>query len=128
MTRRQPASSPSRSAIRTPGRAWNQCAPGAVFCSMETHALRSYSQRAAMPRWLIVGFIAGALAVIVFHQSALAVLHALQLSRSAPYSFSPTAPLGIPQLWSLAFWGGVWGIVLAAVLARVDGARLIAAA
>src|SRR5205807_7717251 len=83
---------------------------------------------AAMPRSLIVGFIAGALAVIVFHQSALAVLHALQLSRSAPYSFSPTAPLGIPQLWSLAFWGGVWGIVLAAALARLDGARLIAAA
>jgi len=95
---------------------------------METHALPSYSQPAAMPRWLIVGFIAGALAVIVFHQSALAVLHALQLSRSAPYSFSPTAPLGIPQLWSLAFWGGVWGIVLAAALARLDGARLVAAA
>ena len=95
---------------------------------METHVLPSYSQRATMPRWLIVGFIAGALAVIVFHQSALAVLHALQLSRSAPYSFSPTAPLGIPQLWSLAFWGGVWGIVLAAALARLDGARLVAAA
>jgi hypothetical protein len=24
----------------------------------------------------------------------------------------PTAPFGVPQLWSLAFWGGVWGIVL----------------
>ena len=95
---------------------------------MEAHALTSYSQRAAMPRWLIVGFIAGALAVIVFHQSALALLHALQLSPRAPFSFSPTAPFGVPQLWSLAFWGGVWGIVLAAALGRLDGARLIVAA
>ena len=34
----------------------------------------------------------------------------------------------MPLLWSLAFWGGVWGIVLAATLARLDGARLIVAA
>jgi hypothetical protein len=95
---------------------------------MDTHALQPYPQRAAAPRGLVVGFIAGALAVIVFHQGAAALLHALQLSPRAPFSFSPTAPFGIPQLWSLAFWGGVWGIVLAVVLARLEGARLIAAA
>jgi hypothetical protein len=95
---------------------------------MQTHTLNSYSHRATSPRWLLVGALAGAAAVIVFHQSAAALLHALQLTPRAAYSFSPTQPFGIPQLWSLAFWGGVWGIVLAAALARLDGARLIVAA
>ena len=99
-----------------------------VLPYMDTHALHSYPGRAALPRWLIVGALAGAAAVLVFHQSAAAVLHALQLTPRAAYSFSPTHPLGIPQLWSLAFWGGVWGIVLAAALARLDGSRLIGAA
>ena len=80
---------------------------------MNTHALHHYPQRAGLSRWLIVGFLAGAAAVLLFHQSALALLHALQLSRSAPFSFTPTQPFGLPPLWSLA---------------RLDGARLIVAA
>src|SRR5881227_1340745 len=94
---------------------------------MDTHALHSYPARAELSRWLVVGFLAGAAAVLLFHQSALALLHSLQLARSAPFSFTPTKPFGVPQLWSLAFWGGVWGIVLAAALARLDGVRLIVA-
>jgi hypothetical protein len=94
---------------------------------METHALHHYPARAELSRWLVVGFVAGFVAVLLFHQSALALLHAAQLSRSAPFSFTPTPPFGVPLLWSLAFWGGVWGVVLAAVLARLDGARLIVA-
>jgi len=95
---------------------------------MQTHTLHSYSGHTALPRWLLVGALAGAVAVIAFHQSAAALLHALQLTPRAAYSFAPTPPFGIPQLWSLAFWGGVWGIVLAAALARLDGIRLIVAA
>jgi len=95
---------------------------------MQTHTLRSYTNRAALSRWLLVGALAGAASVVVFHQSAAALLHALQLTPRAAYSFSPTPPFGVPQLWSLAFWGGVWGIVLAAALARLKGARLVVAA
>ena len=95
---------------------------------MDTHALHHYPAGANLSRWLIVGFIAGAAAVVLFHQSAAALLHALQLTPRAPFSFTPTQPLGVPLLWSLAFWGGVWGVILAALLARLDGARLIVAA
>ena len=95
---------------------------------MDTHAVHHYPARAGLLRWLIVGFLAGAAAVLLFHQSALAILHALQLARSAPFSFTPTQPLGVPLLWSLAFWGGVWGVLLAAALARLEGGRLIVAA
>ena len=95
---------------------------------MDTHALHHYPARAELSRWLVVGFLAGFAAVLLFHQSALALLHAAGLTKGAAFSFTPTKPLGVPLLWSLAFWGGLWGVVLAAVLARLDGARLIVAA
>ena len=84
--------------------------------------------RAELPRWLIVGFAAGFVSVLVFHQGVAALLHALELTPRAPYSLQPTQPLGVPVITSIAFWGGVWGALLAATLARLDGARLVAAA
>ena len=81
-----------------------------------------------MPRWLMAGFVSGFLAVLVFHQGAVAVLHALQWTPGSPYSMQAVAPLGVPQVLSLAFWGGVWGVLLAAVLVRLDGAKLVVAA
>lgn len=81
-----------------------------------------------MARWLTVGFVAGALSVLLFHQGAAALLHALALTPRAPYSMAATAPFGIPQLWSIALWGGVWGVLLAAMLMRLRGAASIVAA
>jgi hypothetical protein len=31
---------------------------------------------------------------------------------------APTAPFHVPQVFSLAFWGGVWGILLWLVISR----------
>jgi len=61
---------------------------------------------------MILGLLAGAASVFVFHQGALAVLRAAGLTTRAPYSLQPTAPLGVPQVLSLAFWGGLWGLAL----------------
>jgi hypothetical protein len=91
-------------------------------------ATHPYPMRGELPRWMIVGFIAGALSVLLFHQGAAALLHALELTPRAPYSLQPTRPLGVPHLTSIVFWGGVWGVVLAATLARLEGARLVVAA
>jgi len=95
---------------------------------MTTHAVRHGHATLVPPRWLLVGFISGAISVLLFHQGAAALLHALELTPRAPYSMNATAPFGVPQLWSIAFWGGVWGIVLAAALARLRGAALVFAA
>jgi hypothetical protein len=95
---------------------------------MTSHALHRYPAAGELPRWVLAGFIAGALSVLVFHQGVFALLHALELAPRAPYSLAPTAPLGIPALWSITFWGGVWGALLAASLARLHGVRLVAAA
>ena len=95
---------------------------------MTTHAVRHDQTALVLPRWLIAGFISGAVSVLLFHQGAAALLHALALTPRAPYSMNFTAPLGIPQTGSLAFWGGVWGVLLAAMLARIHGAAFIVGA
>jgi hypothetical protein len=95
---------------------------------MATQTMPHEATPFALPRWLIVGFISGALSVLIFHQGAAALLHALALTPRAPYSMAATAPFGIPALWSIAFWGGIWGVLLAAALARVHGAAFIVAA
>jgi hypothetical protein len=94
---------------------------------MPTHAIH-HVPAAGLPRWLIVGFAAGAISVLVFHQGAAALLYALELTPRAPYAMAPTAPFGVPQVVSLAFWGGVWGALLAATSARLEGPALVIAA
>ena len=73
---------------------------------------------------LILGFIAGALATVLFHQSAWYLLNqagVIPADRPA-WPIDPIPPLGIPSLVSKAFWGGLWGAGLALVLARIEGA------
>jgi len=70
------------------------------------------------PRRALVAYIGGFLATLTFHQGALALMHALGWTDSAPFALQPTHPFGLPQVISHALWGGVWGIVMAAVLPR----------
>jgi hypothetical protein len=79
-------------------------------------------------RWLVVGFVSGAVSVLLFHQVVAALLHAIGMTPRAPYSMQPTQPLGIAQLWSIVFWGGVWGVVLAVALRRFADSALVIAA
>jgi hypothetical protein len=69
-------------------------------------------------------FLAGFLSTLVFHQGLLAILHAAGASPRAAYSMEPTAPLRVPAVLSLAFWGGVWGILLWLVIQRYQGSAL----
>jgi hypothetical protein len=43
--------------------------------------------------------------------AAWAILYALGIIPRPPFSYDPTKPFGVPQIWSWAFWGGVWGLV-----------------
>jgi hypothetical protein len=92
---------------------------------MTSHVLHHYPERAELSRWVMVGILSGAASVLVFHQGAAALLNALELSGHAPYSTQPTSPWGVPQVWSITFWGGLWGALLAATLARLEGAPLL---
>src|SRR4051812_40075758 len=79
-----------------------------------------------MGRTILLGFAAGFLAVLVFHQGAAVLLHLLTVKAGVgaglfgrvpfPYNTTPVPPFGIPQVISSAFWGGVWGVILAVLL------------
>lgn len=60
-------------------------------------------------RTLVIGFIAGSLAVFFFHQIAIWFL----VGRIPWSNWTPVAPFGVPAILNTAFWGGVWGVVLA---------------
>lgn len=72
-------------------------------------------QGAVPTQTILIGFIAGFLAVLVFHQPALLFLNSIGFAQATTYSMQATAPFGVPQVLSLAFWGGVWGILFALI-------------
>src|ERR671918_930831 len=67
-------------------------------------------------RRIFIAFIAGFIATLVFHQGGLALLNQFGITERAPFNMTSTEPFGVPQVFSLAFWGGVWGILLALFL------------
>jgi hypothetical protein len=82
-----------------------------------------------MKKVILLGFLMGALSVFVFHQGLVYVLHhqftVIQTVTGVPdafrpaaqgFSIRPVAPFGVPQVVSMAFWGGLWGILLAGMI------------
>ena len=80
--------------------------------------------RGASRKKLLAGFVAGFLAVLLFHQTALLLLSHVGFIHASVYSMHPTAPLGVPKVLSLAFWGGVWGVLFALIENRLPGGVL----
>ena len=75
---------------------------------------------------LLFGFVAGFLAVLIFHQGLWYLFELVGFTPflSRAWALDPTPPLGVPAVISKAFWGGVWGVVFAAIHHRFPlGAR-----
>jgi len=72
-----------------------------------------------LARDVALGFIAGALAVLIFHQIMILLLGFAGLARGAPWNFSAYGPFGVPRLINQMFWGGVWGIIYALIADRL---------
>jgi len=74
-------------------------------------------------RLLLLGFVAGFVATLIFHQGLWFVFNQIGLipeSRPA-WPTGAIPPLEVPALLSKAFWGGLWGLVLAPFLVRFSG-------
>ncbi len=69
-------------------------------------------------RTVMLGFAAGVLSVLVVFQGTVWLLNVLGAIPLRPYSLQPIPPFGVPQFVNQAFWGGLWGIALAALLRR----------
>lgn len=67
---------------------------------------------------LAIAFLAGVLAVPIFHQILLLLMYVTGIVPFAPFNMMPTKPFGVPSVVSDSFWGGVWGVVFALTLPR----------
>ena len=63
-------------------------------------------------------FLAGFLSTLLFHQGLLALLHVAGKTTRKAWGLAPTPPFGVPAVLSLAFFGGLWGILLWEILRK----------
>ena len=81
--------------------------------------------RRVTARALMLGFAAGVLSVLVFHQGTVWLLNQMGVIPTGPYSLRPIPPFGVPQIVNQCFWGGLWGVLIAALLPRARGLELL---
>lgn len=70
----------------------------------------------------VLGFVAAAVSVLIFHQAMWAALHWLALpglGMPPAYPTSPVPPWGVPRIVDLCFWGGLYGIVFGLALPKL---------
>jgi hypothetical protein len=77
----------------------------------------------AAPMRAFLGFVAGAIAVLVFHQGMWMLLHAVGQIMQTPYQTRPVPPFGVPYIADLCFWGGVYGMIYALVQPQLQVPR-----
>jgi hypothetical protein len=92
------------------------------------------------PAALLLGFLAAAIAVVTVHQAIVYVLAlykflpataqawSMQEIKTAPgfvtAAFQAMGFKGLPQIVNSIFWGGLWGVVFAAVWPRLPGGAM----
>ena len=72
-----------------------------------------------MPQRAALGFLAGALSVLIFHQGLIGLMYLGGMLPRAPYNFAPTGPLHVPSVLNLCFWAGLYGILFGIALPRL---------
>jgi hypothetical protein len=94
-----------------------------IRCNQSERVRRSAMLNRPAPQFAVsigLAFLAGFIAVLIFHQGVLGILHALG-EAPPPFAFKSTAPFGVPAVISAAFWGGIWAIALAFAVRRLSG-------
>jgi len=69
----------------------------------------------------VLAFLAGFVATLTFHQAVLWLFHAMHQTDRTPWLMTGVPPFGVPAVISLAFWGGVWGVIMIPLIARARG-------
>ena len=73
-------------------------------------------------RTVIFGAIAGAIALLVFHQGGFWALTQAGLLKANTWSMAATKPFAVPVVISYMFWTALWGIAAALIVPRLPGA------
>ena len=67
-------------------------------------------------------FVAGNFATLLFHQGLFSLFFSLGMVPVPAFNLTPSQPLGVPAVISLAFWGGLWGVPVAYWIRQNHGA------
>jgi hypothetical protein len=70
-------------------------------------------------RTALCGFIAGAIAYLVFHQGGFWALTQAGVLKASTWPLVSTGPFGVPQVVSYMFWTGLWGVLAAFLVPRL---------
>ena len=73
------------------------------------------------PMTLLLGFVAAALAVLIVHQGIVFALNRAGIWPAKPWSTAPIGPWQVPTIVNSVFWGGLWGVVYAALQRYIPG-------
>lgn len=65
---------------------------------------------------LLLGFVAGAIALVTVHELIALWLSSTGHSVRSPWLLEPSTLTGLPQIATDAVWGGLWGMVFAVIL------------
>lgn len=71
---------------------------------------------------LFLGFVAGALAMLIFHQTALQLLYWAGLASNPAFRLSAVPPFNVPMVVSVTFWGAIFGGLLSLMPRRSGNA------
>jgi hypothetical protein len=86
----------------------------ALFCSVGTRFGGH-----GMGWRFVFGFVAGLLSVVLVHQTAVYFGGRFGFGGGGAWSLARTGPWGVPALASAAVFGGLWGVLLTAILPHV---------
>lgn len=75
---------------------------------------------------LLLGFVAGALAVVTAHEAVVYILSAIKLlpPTAQAWSIAAYGPYGVPKLVNGMFWGGLLGTLFAAIWPKLPGGAM----
>jgi hypothetical protein len=75
----------------------------------------------SLPTRIFLGCVAGAIAVLMFHQTSLQVFFWLGLAPQAAFRIAQVPPFHAPMVASITFWGAVYGGLFGWVSPRLKG-------
>ena len=75
----------------------------------------------AAPTRVFLGCVAGAISVLIFHQTTLQVFFWLGLAPQSAFRVGHVPPFNMPMVLSITFWGAVYGGVFGLLMPRMRG-------
>jgi hypothetical protein len=76
---------------------------------------------------MFLGLVAGALSMLLFHQTTLQILYWIGATTHPAFRLSVVPPFNVPMIVSITFWGAIFGATVSLLMPRFLGSWLVRA-